>query len=136
MFTDSSHFQKFVSQQVFEIDKPIDKLYKPIGHLISLQLNFTYSLSGNAVSVAQVNLGQLRFRSVIELRHTVQPVSGQLRAVVKCGQLLWEVCRCEWEAGGMWVWVRVWVKLWTVFCVQFINVVAVAVVDDDDDDGA
>lgn len=32
----------------------------------------------------------------------------------------------------------VWVKLWTVFCVQFINVVAVAVavVDDDDDDGA
>lgn len=34
--------------------------------------------------------------------------------------------------GGVWV----WVKLWTVFCVQFINVVAVVVVvvDDDDDE--
>lgn len=33
----------------------------------------------------------------------------------------------------MWV----WVKLWRVFCVQFINVVAVVVVVvDDDDDGA
>lgn len=40
-------------------------------------------------------------------------------------------CREEGRQGGVWVWV--WVKLWTVFCVQFINVVAVVVVDDDDD---